>query len=99
MQTCRKTEWLVSVVLAVIALMVPVPASAGPATDAGLPTSVAPPPAGNGVPNSSASVAGAPGAVDLASQGYVEEEFIVSGAANVYRYGADRAVEVDREGV
>jgi hypothetical protein len=75
------------------------PASAGFATDAELPTSIAPPPAGNGVPSSSASVAGAPGAVDLAAQGYVEEEFIVSGTANVYRYGADGAVEVDREGV
>jgi Alpha/beta hydrolase domain len=75
------------------------PASAGPATDAELPTSIAPPPAGNGVPSSSAGVAGAPGAVDLAAHGYVEEEFIVSGTANVYRYGADGAVEVDREGV
>jgi Alpha/beta hydrolase domain len=74
-------------------------ASAGPAADAELPTSVAPPPAGNGVPSSSASVAGAPGAVDLAALGYVEEEFIVSGAANVYRYDADGAVDVDREGV
>jgi hypothetical protein len=99
MQMCRRTEWFVSVVLAVIALVVPVPASAGPATDAELPTSIGPPPAGNGVPFSSASVAGAAGAVDLAAQGYVEEEFIVSGAANVYRYGADGAVEVDREGV
>jgi hypothetical protein len=58
------------------------PASPG-ATDVELPTSVAPPPAGKGVPNSSASVAGAPGAVDLAAQGHVEEELIVSGAANV----------------
>jgi len=99
MQMCRRTAWFVSVVLALIALVVPVPASAGPATDAELPTSIAPSPAGNGVPFSSASVAGAPGAVDLAAQGYVEEEFIVSGAANVYRYGAGGAVEVDREGV
>jgi Alpha/beta hydrolase domain len=99
MQMCRRTEWFVSVVLAVIALVLPVPASAGPATDAELPTSVAPPPAGNGVPSMSASVADAPGAVDLAAQGYVEEEFIVSGSANVYRYGVDGAVEVDRGGV
>ncbi|MGQ0433133.1 MAG: alpha/beta hydrolase domain-containing protein [Microthrixaceae bacterium] len=92
-------EWFVPVGLAVIALVVPVPASAGPANDGQLPTSVAPPPAGNGVPLASATVAGAPDAVDLAAQGYVEEEFIVAGTANVYRYGADRAVEVDREGV
>ena len=99
MQMRRRTEWLPPVVLALIALLVPVPASAGPAADPGLPTSVAPPPAGNGVPSASAGVAGAPGAVDLAAHGYVEEELIVSGTANVYRYGADGDVEVDREGV
>jgi hypothetical protein len=99
MQMCRRTEWFVAVVVAVVALVVPVPASAGSATDAELPTSVTSPPAGNGVPFSSASVAGAAGAVDLAAQGYVEEELIVSGAANVYRYGADGAVEVERGGV
>ena len=33
MQTCRRTEWFVSVGLAVIALVVPLPASAGPATE------------------------------------------------------------------
>jgi hypothetical protein len=73
------------------------PVSEQAETTADLPTSVAPPPAGNGVPNMSATVAGTAGAVDLAAQGYVEEEFIVSGTANVYRYGADGAVEVDRE--
>jgi Alpha/beta hydrolase domain len=98
MQMCRRTAWFVSVVFAVIALVVPVAASAGATTGAELPTSIAPPPTGNGVPFSSAIAAG-PGAVDLAAQGYVEEEFIVSGPANVYRYGADGAVEVDREGV
>jgi hypothetical protein len=85
--------------LALLAFVVPASASAGRVSDGELPTSVAPPPAGNGVPFASATVAGAPGAVDLAAQGYVEEEFIVSGVANVYRYGADGAVEVDREGV
>jgi hypothetical protein len=95
---CRRIAWFVPAGLAVIALVVPVPASAGPARDAELPVSVAPPPAGNGTPLASATVAGAPGAVDLAARGYVEEEFIVSGAANVYRYGADGVVEVDREG-
>ncbi len=81
-----------------IALVAPVPASAGPATEVEVPTSVAPPPAGNGVPSASASVPG-PGAVDLAAHGYVEEELVVSGVANVYRYGVDGAVEVNREGV
>ena len=32
--------------------------------------------------------------VDLAKSHYVEEEFLVSGSANVYEYGADKAVRV-----
>jgi hypothetical protein len=58
-----------------------------------LPASVVPPPAGNGVPFGSAAAGGSAG-VDLASVGYVEEEYIVGGSANVYRYGAGGAVEV-----
>ena len=60
-----------------------------------LPTAVAPPPEGKGVPCGTAAVEGATGSVDLAAFGYVEEEFIVSGQANVYRYGPAGAVEVE----
>ena len=60
-----------------------VPATAmraeGPPTEASLPTSVTSPPAGNGAPRGAS-------AVDLAAFGYVEEEFLVTGEANVYQY-------------
>jgi hypothetical protein len=86
--------------LAVAALALPAaPVSAGQATEAALPTSVEPPPAGGGVPAASATIAGAPGEVDLAEHAYAEEELIVTGVATVYRYGTDGAVEADREGV
>jgi Alpha/beta hydrolase domain len=53
-----------------------------------------PPPTGNGEVWGAAAVAGTSGSVDLAAFGYVEEEFIVSGHANIYRYGPSGAVEV-----
>ena len=103
MQTCRRTEWFVSAGLAVIALVVPVPASAGPATEAELPTSAELPRRSCRHLRATASprrrqVFPAPAQLIWAAHGYVEEEFIVSGAA-IYRHGADGAVEVDREGV
>ena len=58
-----------------------------PPTEASLPTSVTPPPAGDGVPRGAA-------AVDLAAFGYVEEEFLVTGQANVYQYDSAGAVVV-----
>src|SRR5687767_257220 len=90
----RRIGSFVPVSVALLALLVPSPVSAGSTKGPELPTSVTPPPEGNGVPQSSAV-----GTVDLAAAGYVEEEFLVSGTANVYRYGADGTVEVDRDGV
>ena len=58
-----------------------------PPTEAALPISVTPPPAGDGVPRAAT-------AVDLAAFGYVEEEFLVTGEANVYQYDAAGAVVV-----
>ena len=95
-----RTRWgLVAGILVLALATATLPASAtrragAAAPDADLPTSVTAPPPGKGVPFESVT-----DAVDLAANGYVEQEFIVSGAANVYRYGADGAVEVDREGV
>ena len=73
--------------------------SGGPAVAvavAALPTAVAPPPnPGNGVPfdgNILVTLSGA--RIDLSAFGYVEEEFFVSGRANVYQYGPTGAVEV-----
>ena len=53
----------------------------GAAAAAELPTAVVPPPAGKGKPREAAPV-------DLAALGYVEEEFFVSGKANIYQYAA-----------
>ena len=52
-----------------------------------LPTSVTRSPAGKGVPRGAATV-------DLAAFGYVEEEFLVTGKANVYQYDPTGAVVV-----
>ena len=70
--------------LALLAVVAQANASAERVINGQLPTSVAPPPAGNGGSSSSASGPG-PGAVDRAAHGYGEEELIVSGMANVYR--------------
>jgi hypothetical protein len=59
----------------------------GPPKVASLPISVAPPPAGKGAPFNATPA-------DLAAHGYVEEEFIVSGKANVYEYGPGGAVQI-----
>ena len=58
-----------------------------PPTEASLPTSLTPPPAGNGAPREAT-------AVDLAAFGYVEEEFLVTGKANVYQQDPGGAVVV-----
>jgi len=42
---------------------------------------------------------GTPEAEQLAAAGYVREEFFLSGGANVYAYGADGRVAVERAGV
>jgi hypothetical protein len=52
-----------------------------------LPTSVTHPPAGKGVPFNATPI-------DLKPLGYVEEEFVVSGKANVYQYGPNGTVTV-----
>jgi len=64
-----------------------------------LPTAVVSPPLGKCVPWGAAAVDGATGSVDLAAFDYVEEEFIVSGQATVYRYGPTGMVEVQTTGV
>ena len=94
----KSIRWFTTIGLALTVMVAPSPVSAGRETEGALPTAVTEPPAGNGIPFSSATVDGA-GAVDLAAEGYVEEEFIVSGVANVYRYGSDGAVEVERDDV
>jgi hypothetical protein len=71
-------------------------ASTPPHTVASLPTSVAPPPAGNGIPY---TVSIAEGPLDLSAFGYAEEEFIVSGLANIYQYGPTGEVVVQTAAV
>jgi Alpha/beta hydrolase domain len=74
-----------------IAFFILVPALAmsaeGPPKEAALPAAVAPPPAGKGAAFNATPA-------DLKALGYVEEEFIVSGKANVYEYGPDGAVQI-----
>jgi hypothetical protein len=59
---------------------------------ASLPTSVTSPPAGDGVPRGAATL-------DLNAFGYVEEEFLVTGKANVYQYDPAGAVVIKTPGV
>jgi hypothetical protein len=63
-----------------------------PPDAAALPTSVSAPPPGKGAPREAA-------VEDLSAFGYVEEEFLVSGKANVYDYDANGAVAVKTPGV
>ena len=78
-------RWLLSLLVA--ASVLHVQAAAAPSAAAPLPTSVTKPPAGKGVAHAATTV-------DLAPFGYVEEEFFVSGKANVYQYDARGAVAV-----
>ncbi len=67
----------------------------GPPSVADLPNA-APVPEGDGKPyRTNPLVDGAGGTIDLAAFGYVEEEYVVSGGANVYKYGPDGALEVE----
>jgi len=86
-------------VLATSVLVPAAPSAAQPPAVAPLPTGVVRPPSGKGVPWGAAAVEGATGSVDLAEVGYVEEELVVSGRANVYRYGPTGTVEVETAGV
>jgi len=98
MSSRRSTGPMVRLVaLGVLAASALVPATASRAQPAvpPLPTAVESPPVGNGVifkMNPLVDIGG--GSLDPAAFGYVEEEFLVSGAANVYQYGPTGAVEV-----
>ena len=95
MRVHRAVPWLSLLVAA--AVLIPATASIAepPPPVASLPTSVVPPPEGNGVAFGAAAQGGFEGgSLDLAAFGYVEEEFLVSGQANVYQYGPTGAVEV-----
>lgn len=77
--------------------LLPSTSSASPRRSvAPLPTSVVPPPAGNGAAFGSAAADAerASGSLDLGAVGYVEDELLVSGQANVYEYDSTGAVEV-----
>jgi len=68
-------------------------AAAAPAvvTVPALPTVIGPiPRTETSIPVGTAYFPGAPGSINLADYGYVEEEYFLSGTANVYDYNADR---------
>lgn len=95
MRTCMP-QWHVSVTVAflVFAATVLVPATASRAETPNvppLPSAVAPPPTGKAVifQGQGSGLLSLGGSLDEAKFGYVLEEFLVSGKANVYRYGAD----------
>jgi len=93
----RRGRALVIDAFLVVAACLLVPATtssaAPPPPVASLPTSVELPPVGNGVPwNPDPLVRG--DSLDVSAFGYVEEEFFVSGQANVYQYGPTGAVEI-----
>jgi len=75
-------RWALSFLI--VACLIPSFASAAPPP---LPAAVTNPPAGKGVAHAATGV-------DLAPLGYVEEEYLVSGEANVYAYNSAGAVVV-----
>ena len=81
---------LSGLLLATAVLIPTTSSSAGPPSVAALPMAVVPPPnKGNGVPFDGNPILEASGAsIDFAAHGYVEQEFFVTGTANVYQYGS-----------
>lgn len=98
--------------IACLTLSAPLPAMAGNAptaaaaatvattatTTAGLPTAVTPPPAGNGKAFYHNPIIDYSGTLQL-PENYAEEEFLVSGTANVYEHGPDGQVRVQQTAV
>jgi Alpha/beta hydrolase domain len=94
--TGRRSRWVIVCLVVMTGIVAPVRVSLAQSSATPLPTAVVPPPEGNGVPSGAADQAGFEGgSLDLGSLGYVEEEFIVSGHANVYDYGPSGEVVVE----